>query len=174
MSSAYALIMRVESSPLVLTAPEVAGVVEQLESKECCTVRQVRYLLSGFSRTDAKPPHSHARLYGPVDVALARLAVRLHAQGVSAWVSRVALAYCEEDLRAVWRTNAAMALVVRGVTATVEPVIAADTSTPVAARVPLRTVWFGVERAMRSTRRVRPLWRGRPVPGPTMLNERSA
>jgi hypothetical protein len=35
-----------------------------------------------------------------------RLAVRLEAQGVSAWVAHVVLAYCGEEIRAAWRTDA--------------------------------------------------------------------
>src|SRR2546428_5507109 len=94
MPSAYDLSLRDKSSPapLVLTAPEVAAVVSQLEG-EPCSVRRVRYLLSELLATDAAPQRGQARLSGPVDVALMRLAVRLEAQGLSAWVARVVLAY---------------------------------------------------------------------------------
>jgi len=157
--------MRVKSSPtpLVLTAPEVAAVVSQLEG-ESCSARQVRYLLSGLLGTDAERPHGQTRWHGPADVALMRLAVRLEAQGVSAWVVRVVLAYCGTEIRAAWASGAPVALVIRGVTGTIES-LATDFAVPAAARVPLRAVWTGVERAMRQTRRARPhLWRWKAGP----------
>ena len=172
MSEAYDSIM--VPKPLVLTAPEVAAVVSQLEG-ERCTVRQVRYLLYGLLPSDTPVPRGHTRLYGPDDVALMRLAVRLHAQGVSAWVARVVLAYCGAEIRAAWRAGSASALVVRGVTGTIEAATADPSSAPASVRVSLRAVWIGVERAMRGTRRDRPqIWRGRHIPVTASQVERSA
>jgi hypothetical protein len=173
MSSAYASSMRVEPSPLVLTAPEVADVVSQLE-REPCSVRQVRYLLSALRRTDPEPQRGHARLYDLDDVALMRLAVRLQTQGISAWVTRVVLAYGADEIRAAWSLGAPVALVVRGVTGFLEPVKPEPHTPAASARVPLRAVWSGVKPAMRSPRRTRPLWRGRPVPVSVAMSERSA
>ena len=88
--------MRGKALPLVLTAPEVAAIVSQLEHVPC-SVRQVRYLLADLRPPAAARPLREPRLYGPADVGLMRLAVRLEAQGVSAcrcgawvWWSRMA------------------------------------------------------------------------------------
>jgi hypothetical protein len=128
-----------------LTAPHVAAAVVRLEG-EPCTARRVRYLLSGVAIRDRAPDRGRgtARGYGAVDVALMRLAVRLEAQGVSAWVVRVVLAYCGDEIRAAWRNGAVGALVVRGVTGAIERV-KPDADAPSAmARVPLRSVWTGL------------------------------
>src|ERR1700736_6228524 len=100
--------------PLVLTAPEVAAVVARLEG-EPCTPRRVRYLLSERLAVDGAPRKGQTRLYRPVDVALMRLALRLQAQGLSAWTVRVVLAYSQDVIRAAWRSRADVALAVRGV-----------------------------------------------------------
>jgi hypothetical protein len=149
-------------SALVLTASEVATVVARLEG-EACTARRVRYLLSGLLMTETASQRGQTRLYGPVDVALMRLAVRLEAQGVSAWVVRVVLSYGGEEIRAAWRAGATVALAVRGVTGTIEP---ARLQTPTAvARVLLRSVTTGNAAAIRRERRTRPMvWMWRPLP----------
>jgi len=79
------------ASTLVLTASEMAQVVARLEG-EACSARRVRYLLGGLILGDTVPQRGRTRLYGPIDVAMMRLAVRLEAQGISAWVVRVVLA----------------------------------------------------------------------------------
>jgi hypothetical protein len=148
--------------PLVLTAPEVAAVVTRLDG-EASTARRVRYLLSDRLALDGAPRKGQTRLYRPVDVALMRLAVRLEAQGVSAWVVRVVLAYSGDVIRAAWHARADVALTVRGVRGTIES--ASTATTPSVACVPLRPVWNGVERAIRRARHHRPnVWLWRHVP----------
>jgi hypothetical protein len=149
--------------PLVLTAPEVAAVVARLDG-DACTPRRVRYLLSHRLAVDGARRKGQTRLYGPVDVALMRLAVRLQAQGLSRWTVRVVLVYSREILRDAWRSRAAVALVVRGVRGTIESAATA-TPGPADASVPLRPVWVGVERAIRRERLQRPrVWQWRAVP----------
>jgi hypothetical protein len=139
-----------------LTAPDVAAAVVRLE-REPCTARRVRHLLSGVVISDRAPRRGRrTRGFSAVDVALMRLAVRLEAQGVSAWVVRVVLAYCGDEIRAAWRRRTAVALVVRGVTGTIEGVTPEADAPAAMARVPLRSVLRGIGPAMRRTRRARP------------------
>jgi hypothetical protein len=149
------------ATPLVLTAPEVAAVVSRLED-QACSVRRVRYLLSGLPATDPTAARGEVRLYGPADVALMRLAVRLEARGVSAWVAQEVLAYRADEIRAAWRAGAPAALQVRGVTGSIE-MATRDTDTPPGVvRVPLRPVFVGIASAIRRERRARPtIWRWR-------------
>jgi hypothetical protein len=135
--------------------------VSRLEG-EACSVRRVRYLLSGLPATDAIQARGEVRLYGPVDVALMRLALRLEARDVSAWVVQVVLAYRADEIRAAWRTGAPAALQVRGVTGSLE-MATRDTDTPPGVvRVPLRPVFVGIASAIRHERPARPtIWRWR-------------
>lgn len=152
--------------PLVLTAPEVAAVVTALEGT-ACTARRVRYLFDG-QRGAAGVVRGQTRLYGLPEVAVMRLVLRLEAQGVSGWVARVVVTYCGDAIGAAWRRGAAAALVVRGVTGTIEPVRDA-TARPAAACVPLPPVWRGIERAVRAARRRHPdVWRWRQVDPATL------
>jgi hypothetical protein len=147
----------------VLTASEIAAVVTRLEG-EACTARRVRYLLSGLLQTDSGTQRGHTRLYGPIDLAMMRLAVRLEAQGVSAWVVRVVLSYGGEEIRAAWRAGASLALAVRGVTGTIEPAKLETPTSPAVARVLLRSVTTGNVAAIRRERRTRPMvWMWRPM-----------
>lgn len=147
-----------------VTAAELATVVTQLEG-EACTARRVRYLLGGLLPMDGGQ-RGRTRLYGAIDVALMRLAVRLEAAGVSAWVVRVVLAYCGDEIRAAWRSGAAVALSVRGVTGWIHSA-RPEADGPVAvACVPLRSVLAGNESAIRQARRARPniwMWRACPA-----------
>jgi hypothetical protein len=161
------------AAPLLLTAPEVAAVVSRLEG-EPCSVRRVRYLLSGLSATDAAPPRGEVRLWGPVDVALMRLAVRLGTQGLSPWVARVVLTYSGAEIRAAWTSGASVALAVRGVTGSIEGATPGPDAPAVAARVLLRSVFVGTVSAIRQERRARPtIWRWKARPA-TALAQASA
>jgi hypothetical protein len=146
---------------LVLTVSEIADVVGRLENRPC-TTRQARYLLAGLLHGDVAPQRGRTRLYGPIDVALMRLALRLESQGISAWVARVVLAYCGDEIRAAWASNRPVALSVRGVMGTIEPANREEMPGAVA-RVPLRSVLVGIDAAIRRERRARPtVWMWRP------------
>ena len=159
------------AAPLALTAPEVAALVSRLEG-EPCSVRRVRYLLVGLPATDGAPPRGEVRLYGPVDVALMRLAMRLEAQNISAWVAQVVLAYGVEAIRAAFRSGEDVALVVRGVIGSIERAKPELDTSPVAARIPLRSVFAGLESAIRRERRARPhIWRWKTRPAAVLAQE---
>ncbi|MGE3579741.1 MAG: hypothetical protein AB7I25_14905, partial [Vicinamibacterales bacterium] len=70
--------------------------------------RQVRYLLiaGGVGGDTALRAHGRTRLYGSVDVALARAAVALRAEGVSPQLTRVVMTYLRDDLVRAWKAAA--------------------------------------------------------------------
>jgi hypothetical protein len=131
--------------PNVLTGPEVASVCARLTGRRC-SPRQVRYLLVGGGLgTDARRrAHGQTRLYGILDVAFVRLALRLQAEGVSPMVARVTLTYLRNDLVRAWKAGAAVALAVTGVHGFLQPVLKVRPSGSVA-YVPLLDIWRGLD-----------------------------
>ena len=136
-------------TPPLLTADEVAHLVSRIEGRRC-SARQVRYLLvSGRIGTDVhRRRQGQTRLYGILDVALMRLAVRATREGVSRTVTRVVLTYLRNDLVRAWKAGAAVALAVVGVQGTLEPLLKGRPSWAVA-WVPLREVWQGLDKHVR-------------------------
>jgi hypothetical protein len=101
------------------------------------------------------------RLYGSLDVAFVRLALRLQAEGVSPWVTRVVLTYLRNDLIRAWRSSAAVALAVRGLQGTIEPALRSRPASP-SAWVPLREIAKGIDAEIQRTRDAREtvwMWR---------------
>jgi hypothetical protein len=138
---------------LVVTLNELSAIVAALEGEACTPSRVRAFLVRGRLATEAAPrTHGGTRLYGPADVALVRLAVRLQRQGLSAWVARVCLTYLRRELVEAWRTKARLVLNVTGVRGTL-----ARTADPAAtACVPLGYVWAGIEGTIRRYRADRP------------------
>jgi hypothetical protein len=102
-------------------------------------------LVTGGLGTDARRrTHGQTRLYGILDVAFVRLALRLEQEGVSPWVVRVVLTYLRNDLVRAWKASAAVALAIDGLKGSLEPALK---SRPASATtwVPLREIWRGVE-----------------------------
>ena len=108
--------------------------------------RQVRYLLidGGVGGDTALRAHGRTRLYGPVDVALTRVAVALRAEGVSPQLTRIVLTYLRDDLVRAWKAAANLAVAVRGIQATLEPAVRTPPGR-LTAWVPLRPIWQGLE-----------------------------
>ena len=132
-------------TPRMLTAGEVAAVCGRLTGRRC-SIRQVRYLLvtGGLGTESRRRAHGQTRLFGIVDVALMRLALRLQIEGVSPMVARVTLTYLRNDLVRTWKGGAATALVVTGLHGAVQPV-ARTPPARAAAYVPLREIWHGLD-----------------------------
>jgi hypothetical protein len=132
-------------TPKMLTAAEVAGLCGDLTGRRC-SPRQVQHLLvTGALGTDTKRrANGQTRLYGIVDVAFVRLALRLRADGVSPWVARVVLTYLRDDLIRTWKAGAATTLTIRGVHGCLQPALR-TTPADVAAHVPLREIWRGLD-----------------------------
>lgn len=131
--------------PRVLTTLEVASLCARLTGRRC-SPRQVRYLLvTGGLGTDARRrANGQTRLYGVLDVAFVRLALRLQADGVSPMVARVTLTYLRSDLIRAWKAGAAVALTIAGVHGALQPVLKATPAGAVAC-VPLLEIWRGLE-----------------------------
>jgi hypothetical protein len=154
------------STPKLLTADEAAALAGEL-SGQPCTARQVRYLLiRGRLGTDVSPGrHGETRVFGVLDLAFLRLALELHAQGVSPAVARTVLTYLHDDLVRAWRAAASMAVAVTGVKGSLEPVSRGRPKWAVA-WVPLRDLWRDLESQIHRVREARPdiwMWRHRPV-----------
>jgi hypothetical protein len=101
------------------------------------------------------------RLYGTLDVAFVRLALRLQAEGVSPWVARVVLTYLRNDLVRAWKSGAAVALAIRGLKGTLEPALRSRPAS-ISAWVPLREVARGIDTEIQRTRDAREtvwMWR---------------
>ncbi len=128
-----------------LTMTEVAQVASHLAGQHC-TPRQVRHLLvTGGLGIESRPRgHGQTRLYGALDVAFVRLALRLGKEGVSANVARVVLTYLRNDLIRAWKAGAAVALTIDGVKGSLEPALKSR-SASAATWVPLRDIWRGIE-----------------------------
>ena len=151
--------------PKVLTAVEVAALCARLEGQHC-TPRQVRYLLvDGRLGTETGPrAHGQTRVYGTLDVAFVRLALRLQAEGISKMVARVTLTYLRNDLVRGWKASAALALTITGVHGAVQPVLKGRPP-GTTAYVPLLEIWRGLETEVQRVCAGRPeVWMYRPVP----------
>ena len=76
--------------PKVLTGAEVAALCARLTARPC-SVRQVHYLLvaGGLCSDGRRRQNGQTRMYNVLDVAFVRLALRLHAEGVSPMVAQV-------------------------------------------------------------------------------------
>jgi hypothetical protein len=133
------------ANPRTLTQDEVARLVSRLSGRSCST-RRVRHLLvaGGLGTECHGRPHGGTRLFGVLDVALVRLAMALEADGLSSWMIRVVLTYLRNDLVRAWKSAAPLAVAVRGIHASVEPVVKARPTTAVA-WVPLREIWRGLD-----------------------------
>jgi len=132
-----------------LTVSETAAIAGRLAGQPC-SPRQVRHLLvrGGLGTDTSKRTRGETRLYGMLDVALVRLALRLQADGVSPWVVRVVLTYCRNDLIRAWRSSAALALAINGLKGTLEPALKPRPAAA-AAWVPLRDIAKGIEAEIR-------------------------
>jgi hypothetical protein len=151
--------------PKVLTTSEVASVCARLTGRRC-SPRQVHYLLVGGGLgTDARRrAHGQTRLYGILDVAFVRLALRLQAEGISPMVARVALTYLRNDLVRAWKAGAGLAVAITGVHGSLQPALKAK---PVAAvaYVPLLEIWRGLETELQRVCAARAeVWMWRHVP----------
>jgi hypothetical protein len=135
-----------------LTVSEVAKVAGQLAGQPC-SPRQVRHLLvrGGLGTDTGRRMHGQTRLYGTLDVAFVRLALRLQVEGVSPWVVRVVLTYLRNDLVRAWKSSAAVALAIRGLKGTLEPALRSRPAS-LSAWVPLREIGRGIDSEIQSTR----------------------
>jgi len=154
------------SIPKLLTATEAALLAFELTGQSC-TARQVRYLLvQGRLGTDVSPArHGETRVFGMLDMALLRLALSLRAQGVSAAVARGVLTYLRDDLIRAWRAGQSMAVAVRGLKGSLEPVPHGRPKWAVA-WVPLRELWRDLDTQIGKIREARPdlwMWKERPA-----------
>jgi len=160
-------------NPRALTLNEVADLVGRLSGRPC-SPRQVRYLLiQGGLASDASPHARGAtRLFGPIDVAVMRLAVAMRDEGVSPNVVRLALTYRRAEVVRAWKAAANLALGVRGVEASLESASQPRPSR-VTAWVPLRPIWRNLEGEIQKVCDARDtVWMYRrvlapSVPGPT-------
>ncbi len=153
------------AAPRLLTTSEAARLVSHLTG-QACSVRQFRYLVvqSGLGTDVQGRRRGETRLHGVIDVALARLALRLKDEGVSPWVTRVVLTYLRNDIVLAWRAGASVALAVRGIHGTLEPALKGKPKWAVA-WVPLREVWRDLEQEIRRAREASPsVWIWRDVP----------
>ena len=133
---------------------------------EPCSPRQVRYLLvgCGLGTEPERRPNGQTRLHGAVDVAMVRLALRLHAEGVSPWVARVVLTYLRNDLIRAWMAGAAVTLAVTGIRGSLQPSLKSKPARA-AACVPLREIWHGLEAELQRVCHARhTVWMWRDVP----------
>lgn len=128
-----------------LTVSEAATVASRLAGQPC-SPRQVRHLLvrGGLGTDTARRIQGETRLYGLLDVALVRLALRLQADGVSPWVVRVVLTYLRNDLIRAWKSSAAVALAINGLKGTLEPALKPRPASATA-WVPLRDISKGID-----------------------------
>ena len=153
-------------TPRLLTVGEVAALCGRLTG-EACTPRQVRYLLVGCSlgTEPERRPNGQTRLHGAIDVAMVRLALRLHAEGVSPWVARVVLTYLRNDVIRAWKAGSAVTLAVTGIQGSLQPSLKPKPAGAVAC-VPLREIWHGLETELQRVCNARStvwMWRAVPV-----------
>ena len=152
-------------TPKALTVAELAQMVSRLSGRPLST-RRVRHLLVDASLgTELQPrQQGQTRLFGVLDVALVRLAVELETQGISAWVARVVLTYLRDDIVRAFKASAPLSLAVRGVRATLEPSFKPK-PTGLAAWVPLRELWKGLDGEVAAVRAGKPtVWMWSEVP----------
>jgi hypothetical protein len=148
--------------PKVLTGAEVASLCARLSGRRC-SIRQVHYLLvaGGLCSDSRRRQNGQTRVYGVLDVAFVRLALRLHAEGVSPIVARVTLTYLKNDLIRAWKASASLALTVNGVQGSLQPVMKARPTAAIA-HIPLLDVWRGLELEIQRVCGTRPevwMWR---------------
>jgi hypothetical protein len=151
--------------PKVLTVGEVAALCARLEGRRC-TRRQVTYLLidGSISGEARRRSHGETRVFGVLDVAFVRLALRLQAEGVSPMVARVTLTYLRSDLIRAWKASSALALAVTGVHGSLQPVLKPRPAGAVA-YVPLLDIWRGLEGEIHKAAAARgEVWMWRSVP----------
>jgi hypothetical protein len=146
-----------------LTVSEAATVASHLAGRPC-SPRQVRHLLvrGGLGTDTGKRTRGETRLYGSLDVALVRLALRLQADGVSPWVVRVVLTYLRNDLVRAWKSSAAVALAINGLKGTLEPALKPRPASA-AAWVPLRDIFKGIDVEIQRTCARDTVWMWRKV-----------
>ena len=148
--------------PRLLTVSELAHLAAHLEGRRC-SPRQVRYLLlDGRLGTDVQPrTRGQTRLFGVIDVALVRLALRLAKEGLSPAAARVVLTYLRTDLIRAWQAGGPVALAVRGIQGSLEPALKSRPAWAIA-WVPLREIWHGLDRQVQHARESREtvwMWR---------------
>ena len=131
--------------PKVLTVGEVAALCTRLEGRRCSR-RQVTYLLiaGGISGEAPRRSRGQTRVFGVLDVAFVRLALRLQAEGVSPMVTRVTLTYLRSDLIRAWKASANVALALTGVHGSLQPALKPKPAGAIAF-VPLLEIWRGLE-----------------------------
>lgn len=154
------------SAAKYLTVDEAARVLTRVADQACST-RQIHYLLvAGGLGTDVQArKRGQTRLYGPFDLALMLLSLRLRQEGVSASVTRVVLTYLRDDVIRAWRAGSALAVAVNGLRGTLEPALKAPPK-GTSAWVPLRAVWHGLEAEIQKVRSSQPnawMWREIPI-----------
>ena len=152
-------------TPDLLTLGEVALLASRLTGRSC-SQRQVRYLLIGCGLgTDAHLRNrGQTRLFNLIDVALMRLALAIAGEGGSAPIARVVLTYLRNDIIRAWKAGAPVALAIRGVQGSLEPVLKARPSWAVT-WVPLRDIWHGLDREVHQVCQKRStVWMWRKVP----------
>jgi hypothetical protein len=92
---------------------------------------------------------------------MVRLALRLHAEGVSAWVARVVLTYLRNDIVRAWKAGASLTLAVSGIQGSLQPSLKARPAGAVAS-VPLRDIWRGLDAELQAVCQTRDsvwMWR---------------
>ena len=134
-----------------LTLSEVAKVASHLAGHPC-SPRQVHHLLvrGGLGSDPGRRTRGQTRLYGTIDIAFVRLALRLQSDGVSPWVVRVVLTYLRSDLIRAWKSSAALALAIDGLKGTLEPSLRPRPAFATA-WVPLREVYRGIDAEIQRT-----------------------
>lgn len=137
-------------SPNGVTLARAAEILSALERRPI-TASQVRSILvlDSHARAMSPLPIGTARIFTVTDLAVARLVLRLRAQGVSPVVSRVVVANWRDHLIEIWRHRRPMALAVIGMRGLLlwrgkEPEGAA-------AWVDLPAIWQGISRLMKTT-----------------------
>ena len=151
--------------PDLLTANEVADLASRLTGRSC-SPRQVRYLLITCRLgTDVNVrSRGQTRLFSVIDVALMRLALAIVCDGGSAPIARVVLTYLRNDIIRAWKAGAPVALAIRGVQGSLEPVLKARPSWAVT-WVPLRDIWHGLDGEVHQVCQKRStVWMWRKVP----------
>ena len=151
--------------PKVLTVGEAAALCARLEGRRC-SHRQVTYLLvdGAISGEARRRSRGQTRMFGVLDVAFVRLALRLQAEGVSPMVARVTLTYLRSDLIRAWQASAALALAITGVHGSLQPALKPKPAGAVAC-VPLLEIWRGLETEVHKVAAARgDVWMWRQVP----------
>jgi hypothetical protein len=139
-----------------ISLEQVGALLSSLE-RDTITPSQVRTILVLGPNARAMEPkrRGEQRLFSAEDVAIARLVLRLRKEGVTPVVSRVIVATLREELVRVWRHGDAMALAVIGMRGLIVP-SSTPRLGPVAAFVPLPSVWARVEAALASSHHAGP------------------